>query len=193
MSRTTKLERIFYLFVFICFYTCISVTFTLTFLWKRHHADCVVFWGKVMERSLPARPLLKSGDGAAREWEVRERGKLRLLSKSWQRTESLRWTKRGKVEGWGASARREVQQKESCRERSEKPVTITWFFPFSAIHWFSDRIIRRKGKQTEGLHIILYTVKTFAPLKKKKKAAKSQLTGDLFIYLFTCLLIYTTH
>lgn len=146
------------------------------------------FWGKVMERSLPARLLLKSGDGAAGEWEVRERGKLRLLSKSWQRTESLRWTKRGKVEGWDASARREVQQKESCQERSEKRITITGFLFFLP---FTDSVIESSDRRKTDWGTSHHFVHSQNICSIKKKTLQS--CNWWFIYLFTCLLIHTTH
>lgn len=160
------------------FYTRISVTFTLTFLWKRHHADCVVFEEKWSREVCPHD---------------------HCWNQATEQRESEKWEKEGswgywvnpdkepkvwdepseeKRRGWGASARREVQQKESCQERSEKRLTITWFFfflPFTDSDWGTS-------------HHFVHSQNICC-----KKAAKSQLTGDLFIYLFTCLLIYTTH
>lgn len=95
------------------------------------------FWGKVMERSLPARLLLKSGDGAAGEWEVRERGKLRLLSKSWQRTESLKWTKRGKVEGWARQHAEKFNRRSHVKnvQKNASQSRDFYFFCRSLIQW----------------------------------------------------------
>lgn len=129
--------------LFFFFYTRISVTFTLKFLWKRHRADCVVFeekwWREVCPHDYCWNQATEQRE--SEKWEKEGSWGYWVNPdkepKVWDEPSEEKWrggrvsTQRSSTEG--------VMSRTFRKTRHNHGIFI-----FSAVHWFGDRIIRQK-------------------------------------------------